>query len=72
LPLVDVRVDFKAVHQDGSSWNFGKTTDMNGEVEVRIHRAPSGVYTVTILSLTKAGDVWNKTRGLLEAIITKP
>ena len=72
LPVSGVRVELKAVHQDGSTWQFAKNTDMNGEVEVRIHRAPSGSYTVTILALTKAGCVWDKSRGLESVIVVKP
>ena len=72
MPVASVRVEFKAVYQDGSMWQFAKDTNLDGELEVRIFRAPSGTYTVTILSLSKVGHVWDKTRGLLEAIITKP
>ena len=72
MPLAGVAVALQATHQDGSAWNFAKTTDANGEVEVRIHRAPSGSYLVKIISLTKSGYLWDKTRGITEAPVTKP
>ena len=72
LPLAGAVVNLQAVYQDGSTWHFAKTSDMNGEVEVRIHRAPSGTYTVTITALTKVGYVWDKSRGLESVIVIKP
>ena len=72
LPLAGVTVTLKATHADGSAWNFVKVTDVDGEMEGRIHKAPAGVYQVRILSLTKTGYLWDITRGILEAPVTKP
>jgi len=70
-PLAGVAVEMTATHQGGAIWHFRKITDSEGIVEVRLHRAPAGIYQVRIVSLIKSGYEWDKTQGIIEAPVSK-
>jgi len=45
------------------SWNFNGDTDVDGMVKFTLKKAPSGLYTATVTSLTLTGYEWDKTQG---------
>jgi hypothetical protein len=52
----------------GELLNLSGTTDSDGLVRFRLHKAPVGDYVITVTSLTCSGFVWDTSKGTTAAI----